>query len=633
MSGITGIYHTNGRPADPTLLQRMTEAIAHRGPDGEGHWMSGPVGLGHRLLHTTAESLNEKQPATDESGACWLVWDGRLDNRDELIAALNMARQSPVTPSDPELALEAYRQWGLESVKRLLGDFAFAVWDGRTRTLVCARDPIGVKPLYYHWDGRRLLLASEVTALFADPAIPRRPNEAMIADYLLMGFRDPEATFFEGIEQLRPAHLLCVTDSGLHVRRYWDVDPARQVRYIRDEEYLEAFRELFREAVRCRLRSSGPAGVLLSGGIDSTSVTAMAEMLRGRDARTPELAAFTLLAEGFLQEEWDAIQRVVERYGTEVRALRPETLNGPLTLFELFLDCGETPHYDAFLTVPLLLAPAAERGCRVLLTGGGADELSQSAEHGLLADLLRSLRIRQLVRHARASAVAYGNDQWQDTLVTLLWELLHPAARRWIKTVLNRNVPRWLEAEFARRVNVGSRSVRADDRKFPTMCQDASYRALAQPSMPLALNQIDGMAARFFLECRHPYLDRRVIEFFLAVPSDVKLRKGHRKQFVQRALAEITPGPVRRSEGNAYFVAPMDRRARVELEARRFERDLFGREARVFRYVRRSEAERLMGRYRGEQDGYRNLLWNFVKLELWLCQWFPEWHAGRRGAS
>jgi len=632
MSGIAGIYSLDGRPADPALLRRMTDALAHRGPDGKGQWVSGAVALGHRLLHTTPESLSEKQPVGDERGECWLVWDGRLDNREELAAALKAEGWFLPSQTDPELVLQAYRQWGTDCLPRLIGDFAFALWDGRSQSLVGARDTIGVKPFYYYWDGTRFLFASEVKAFLEDPTVPRRPNEATIADYLLMGFRDPEATFFKGIKQLRPAHFLCLGGQGLRIERYWDVDPVREARYARDEDYLEEFRELFREAVRCRLRSSAPVGVLLSGGIDSTSVTAMAETLRRRDGGSPELATFTLLAEGLLQEEWDAIQRLVERFGTEIRPIRPGSPNGPVTFFGLFLDCAETPHHDGFLTIPPLLRPAAERGCRVLLTGFGADELSQKAEEGFLADLLRSLHLRRVAGEAQLRAAAYGGGDWQGTILALSWNQLPPEIRRVVKKLTKRQAPAWFEAEFAKRINLDKWMMPKERRKFPTLCQEETYRALTKSSMALALNQMDGMASLFSLECRHPYLDRRLIEFFLSIPSAVKMKAGYRKEFVQRAINGITPGPIREKEGLDYFIPLPDRRISSELEARWMERNLFHPQARVFQYVDRAEAERLKMRYRQKQAPYRNLLWSFVRLELWLQRWFPELSSSEGGA-
>ncbi len=316
MSAIAGVCHVDGGRPDPALLARMLERLSHRGPDGEGHRATGPTALGHRLNATTPESLAEKQPVTDEAHERWLVWDGRLDNRAELLDALGPGTAHGAG-TDPELALAAYRRWGSAGFGRLVGDFATALWDGAARRLVCARDALGVRPLYYHWDGRRLLFGSEVKALFADPGVPRRPDEAVIADVLLGAFRNVGATFFESIRQVPPAHLLLLDETGPRLERYWDVDPAREVRYARDQDYLDEFRALFAEAVRCRLRSAAPVALMLSGGIDSTLVAAAAETLR-RDGGAPELLAFTLLLDGFLEEEGAAIERLEATFGSAV---------------------------------------------------------------------------------------------------------------------------------------------------------------------------------------------------------------------------------------------------------------------------------------------------------------------------
>src|SRR5207247_1274108 len=186
MSGIAGAVHLDGRPADPALIGRMARALAHRGPDGESRWVAGPVGLAHRRL--AAATPEDKQPFADTDGRVF-VWDGRLDQP----ARFEHAR----------------------------GEFAVAAWDARSKTLLCARDAFGVKPLYYHWDGRRLLFASEVGALLEDAAVVRRPDASTIADHLLMDFRDPGATFFEGIRRVPPGHVLTVGKRGLSLHRYW----------------------------------------------------------------------------------------------------------------------------------------------------------------------------------------------------------------------------------------------------------------------------------------------------------------------------------------------------------------------------------------------------------------------------
>ena len=184
MSGIVGIYNLDGAPVERTLLERMTNAISHRGPDGIRHYVDGPVGLGHCMLQTTPESIYERQPLTDDSGALCLTMDGRVDNREELMALLRAEGIWLRDDTDAEIVLKAYERWGTECPGRIIGDFSFAIWDKRQRQLFCARDATGNKPFVYHCNGHRLLFSSELHALFEDSTTPRQPNEGMIGEYL-----------------------------------------------------------------------------------------------------------------------------------------------------------------------------------------------------------------------------------------------------------------------------------------------------------------------------------------------------------------------------------------------------------------------------------------------------------------
>ena len=214
MSGIAVIYNLDGRPADGLLLDRMLSAIAHRGPDGMGRWIGGPVAIGHAMLHTTPESTRERQPLC-EDGLC-LTFDGRVDNREELAAAFKDAGIGLKGDGDAELVLRAYQLWGDESPRRILGDFAYALWDGRIRRLLCARDPMGVKPLYYHIGPGFFLCGSELHQLLQDPRVRRAPNEPMVAEYLLGAFSTREDTLFSGLMRLAGGDLLVVRARRSH---------------------------------------------------------------------------------------------------------------------------------------------------------------------------------------------------------------------------------------------------------------------------------------------------------------------------------------------------------------------------------------------------------------------------------
>jgi len=304
MSGIAGIFNFDGRPVDRELLVRMTDALSHRGPDGAGHWLNGSVALGHRMLRTTPEALHEEQPLTDASGQFTIVLDGRVDNRQELRQALAVRGITLRSDTDAELVLTAYICWGEDCPKKILGDFAFAVWDALEQRLLCARDQIGIKPFYYYRDSLSFVFASEMQALFADLAISRRPNVPLIGIFLTNRYSHNEETLYEHVNRLPAGHLLVVEPGTIRQRRYWDIDPAHTIRYRNDNDYAEHFLYLAREAVGCRLRSSSPVAAMLSGGLDSTSVVSIAQCLY-QDGTAPftGFEALSIIFDGFRCDE------------------------------------------------------------------------------------------------------------------------------------------------------------------------------------------------------------------------------------------------------------------------------------------------------------------------------------------
>ena len=211
MSGIAGIYNRDGRDINPELLSRMTDAIAQRGLDGSGKWINGPVGLGHQMLWTTPESTLEKQPLCDDTATRCLTFDGRIDNRKELRTSLKTQGVMLRTDTDAEIVLRAYECWGSACPNRILGDFAFAVWDAPHRRLFCARDILGMRPFYYYADNHAFLFASELQQLLQIPSIPREPNEGMIGEYLVSAVNNKNETLYKGIFRLPPAHFLIIT--------------------------------------------------------------------------------------------------------------------------------------------------------------------------------------------------------------------------------------------------------------------------------------------------------------------------------------------------------------------------------------------------------------------------------------
>ena len=327
MSGLGAIFNLDGRPADLGAMTRMLDAIQHRGPDARGTWHNGAIALGQVMRHDTPESRRERQPLAAADGLC-VAFDGFLDSRLELKHELAAKNGRVRLDTDAELVMEAYRQWGDGSFGRLFGDFAALVWDPARRALVCARDILGLRPLYYYSDGRCFVCGSEPQALFAGTAIEAIPNDGMIAEHLALRITSREETLYRNIYRLPPAHLLIVDAARLEKRRYYDLDPGYEVRYRRDEDYSDRFRELFGAAIARRLRSDAPVAAYLSGGLDSSSIVGLTEDMRRRQA-VPDFPFLTLsmATPGQAGDESAYINEVVDAWRVESHILPAAALD------------------------------------------------------------------------------------------------------------------------------------------------------------------------------------------------------------------------------------------------------------------------------------------------------------------
>ncbi|WP_093152179.1 asparagine synthase-related protein [Aliiruegeria lutimaris] len=251
--------------------------MRRRGPEGEGRLTDGPVALGHRLLATTPEAVNEPMPLRDTQTGCCITADARLDNREELFTAFGL-NGSERQIGDGELILRAWEKWGEDCPCHLLGDFAFLIWDPRRQQLFGARDHMGVRQLIYaHRPGKRLVCATSANAVVTAPCIESRLNELRIAE-ALVGFEHSSlsSTFFEDVFRLPPGHTLSASGQRFSICEFWRMEPVEQLRLDSNEAYAEAFMEVFRTATRARLRKAGGIGSMMSGGIDSGETTAIA---------------------------------------------------------------------------------------------------------------------------------------------------------------------------------------------------------------------------------------------------------------------------------------------------------------------------------------------------------------------
>ena len=558
MSGIAGIYNLDARPVDRARMQRMSDVMDYRGPNGVRSWIDGQVALGHAMLHTTPESLREKQPLLDERSALCLTLDGRVDNRTELRSALQSKGLPLLTDTDAELVLRAYECWGEKCPQHVLGDFAFAIWDKRNQKLFCARDALGIKPFYYYIDERTFVFGSELRQLFEGAAIPCEPNEGMIGEYLANAITSREETLYRGILRLPPAHCLCVQHGKLHKRRYWDADPTREIRYGTDAEYAEHFIEIFTGAVRCRLRSHGGVGAELSGGMDSSSVVCMVRSLQRRGViPDTNVETFSLAFPGLDCDETAYIEDVIRKAGVKSNLMHPH--KPPASCHEEYVRRHrDFPGYPGNYMWDSIRSLAREKGFRVHLTGLGGDDWMGGSDLRYV-ELLRQFRFRELMRRARADSQLPGNPGAVSALYLGLrqdlLQLAPPTALQAIRKVLGREgVPKWINPQFARRVHLRERLARKPLRhRFSSHTQRDQYRWLNSGYLVHSFEYDDRSAAASAIEARHPFHDRRIVEFALALPPEQLWRNDRSKLLLRRAMRGLLPDSVLQRNSKAEF--------------------------------------------------------------------------------
>lgn len=603
MSGISGIFRRDELSLEPAELQFTVERMAHRGPDGIHTWINGPIGLGHCMLWTTPESLLEKLPAHNARGGLVITADARIDNRDELIELLGWQGRSKEKITDSELILGAYETWREDCITRLIGDFAFAIWDQTQQTLFCARDHMGVKPFYYSQSPTRFAFASEIKGLLDLPGVTRKIDPLRMGDFLLLEMQDKVSTTYKDVVRLPPAHTLKVTAKTLEINQYWKLDPTYELQLDSDEAYAQEFRRIFTEAVRCRLRSAFPIGSHLSGGMDSSSVTCVARDLLKQSQQPPLHTLSNIFDEVTECDERPYINTVLEQGHIIPHFIHADQF-GPLTDLEevrKYEDealLGPSHHYPWRLS-----KKAQEIGLRVVLDGLDGDnvvchgilrlrELAQNGDWQLFTEEVQA--VAKSYQHSNRSLFKrYGLSSFQakfsfqkadNVLRTakvlhqaldfsykeLLW---HWGLKHFLEKIIKKtktNISKKstntdkkhadqltiLNPIFLENEGLRSRLHRKDKDPFSAATvREFHHHSLVQGIIPYILEQFDRTAATAQIEERHPFMDKRLIEFCLALPSDQKLRSGWGRYVLRKSLNKILPEEVC-WRGNKTSMAP-----------------------------------------------------------------------------
>jgi asparagine synthase (glutamine-hydrolysing) len=625
MCGIAGVFHYRQpeRSVDRAELERMTRALAHRGPDGEGFHVDGPVGLGHRRLAIVDLTPTGAQPMSNEDGSRWITYNGEFydhtAHRRE-IAARHVFRG----PSDTETLLHLLEERGVDALARASGIFGFAYWDGPARTLTLARDALGVKQVYFHDDGSRVVFASEIKALLLAAGVPREIDAEGVNQYL--HFHTPlfERTFFRGIRQVRPGEWVSWTAGGQRrAGKYWALGDFEQFGRSA-EEHERDLADVLSRTVSAQLMSDVPVGAFFSGGIDSTAIASFA----ARAGKPPPCFGVHFSDQGVIDER-PFQERAAQALGLELHLTTLDGSTFPDDVARLVRQ-QDQPVIGAAMLPMFHVSKLAASKVKVCLGGQAADELFGGYARYALAHPLRAAG--SMFGAAASTPVAAAPPGQARIGGNLLRQLLEVRTLRRVARIASR-LGDWRELYFANFAKVPA-SVWSDlfsdgeivsrenawltfrDAVDASPAKDRGTKLMhwdLRTYLPGLFQQDDRMSMSVSLESRVPFADPRVVEAAFRIPFDLKMRSGASKWILRRAVADVLPTEVlnRRKVG---FDTPIERWMAGPHVG--FVRDILLSQKSVERGIWNSRAiEAWLGDPR--RPFWTDVVWKALNIELW----------------
>jgi asparagine synthase (glutamine-hydrolysing) len=623
MCGICGIFFSdrNWRVQGDSLAG-MNGRIVHRGPDDGGFFADENVGLAMRRL-SIIDVKSGHQPLANENEDVWIVFNGEIYNHAELRSTLEARGHRYRTHSDTETIVHLYEEYGRDCVKHLRGMFAFAIWDRRRRVLFAARDRLGIKPFYYRWDGRAFLFGSEMKAILAYPGVTAEFNRGTLSEYLAFGYITGAETMFAGIRKLMPGHTLELSEQGEpRIERYWDLTTEVDSEPRSRDYYVKTYRELLEDAVRSHLMSDVPLGVFLSGGLDSSAVSALTKKTCGDRIQTFSVGygeeAFSEL--GFARE-------VAEHIGSEHHEVSLSREEFFASLPRLIWHEDEPIVWPSSVSLYFVARLAREK-VTVVLTGEGSDEtlagytryawtllnsrmdgVYRSVTPGVLrrlvrdgiqsgplgAALHRKLQHTFLVRDGNSWPSFYFDNFFSAFAASEQSELLTPEAR-------------------ADAGDAYAGSMQAWERSHGDLLHRLLYTDINSYLIELLMKQ-DQMSMAASLESRVPFLDHPLVEFTARIPAQYSIAGMAGKFILKQAVEDLLPKSIvyRKKMGFPtpweYWLAgpQLDDLERMLLESRSTERGLF----------RPEMVQRMFAEHRAKTRDHGNRIWRLINLEIW----------------
>jgi asparagine synthase (glutamine-hydrolysing) len=645
MCGIAGgVWGIDAVGLSRETLRSMTDALIHRGPDDEGHWLSDPhrrretvdrrfssgVALGFRRL-SIIDLETGRQPMANETGSVHVVFNGEIYNYRELRHRLEGSGHHFATHSDTETIVHLYEDLGLDAFEHFNGMFAIAIWDAQRDRLVLARDRLGKKPLFYWHDGDRLFFASELKALVQVPDFPREIDPGAIDAYLTYQYVPHPLSIYRGVQKLPPGHRLIFENGHIEVAPFWNIDWSRQS-LVSAMDASEQLRVLLDDAIRLRLRSDVPLGAFLSGGIDSSLIVALAQKHLSEPIRT-----FSI---GFSEADYDETafaQMVADHVGT--RHERFEVQPDALGIVDRLVDAYDEPFSDSSAVPTWYLCEMTRKHVTVALSGDGGDELfggydryralqlSERMQRWLpvrslsqawwLKRLPDSTARRSFLRRVRRFCEALGQSA-QDRYMN--WIQIFGESQRldlyrdeWVSQLPDRD-----PVDFLR--NAWNKALHGSQREGKKPARDPISCAMAadlQTYMPCDLmTKVDIASMAHSLEARQPFLDYRLVEWASSLPVGCKIRSGRGKWLLHETYRDLLPAAIW-NRPKMGFGVPIAKWFQTSLRDRTIDA-LLGQDARCHAFFRPEAIRSLVDEHMQGRGNQAYRLWNLLMLELWL---------------
>jgi asparagine synthase (glutamine-hydrolysing) len=626
MCGIAGLFeYKNSHPVSEQLLKKMTDSLAHRGPDAEGIYISGPIGLGHRRLSILDLSEHGNQPMKILDGRMVITYNGEIYNYIELREELTQRGHKFFSTSDTEVIIRAYHEWGAECLKKLSGIFAFAVWDEQEQTLFLARDHLGVKPLFYSIDSKVFRFGSEIKAILCDPRVKCDFSDEGLDAFFTFGYSTTPITGLQAIQQLLPGHYAKVDANGIEINQYWKI-PYQEKQVDKPfDELLSEYESIFNEVVRRQLRSDVPVGVFISGGLDSSAVALSINQLNRQDV--------TGFSVGFTESSFNELPFARQVAGTLGIQLIEENLDfNAVELIQEVSKFSEEPTADSSMIAVYLLCKMTSRHLKVALSGDGADEILAGYEtyranqlatyYRMIPSIIRRSLIKPAVRSIPISNRKYN---------------LHQLANRFVngaETGPGRDHCCWrIMFDNALKDRLYTENFRSRTHSYDPVGR--YFNALEGPPEHLGalagylnadttfylpndmLIKIDRMSMAHGLEVRVPFLDIDMVTFCMNLPPDFKLHKGKiRKHILRQSLRGKLPQQILDRPKSGFNIPVEHWMRQIKLKELLF--DLIRKnDNSISEYLKIDQVEQLWSEHYHRRKDYGHVLFTILMFALW----------------